>query len=144
MTGETPEITSKLASIPELNISNIKQSISNNIDSKKEEEKIIPKTKDTYLYKWRDDKGVMHYTSEKPTGETKSLEAIKLSNKTNVIPANTENINSSVNNNYKESPSTKLPTNIYSPEGIKHLFDQAKDIQNLMDEQFTKQEVVLE
>ncbi|MCZ6802955.1 MAG: hypothetical protein O7D86_03210 [Proteobacteria bacterium] len=40
-------------------------------------------------------------------------------------------------------PSTELPTNVYSPEGIEHLFNQAKDIQNLVNEQYGQQEKII-
>lgn len=143
-TGETPEIISKPPSLPELDISTIKKSITNKLNSRKEKIKTEPETKTAYLYKWRDDKGVMHYTSEKPTGEIKSLESIKISNDTNIIPAN-ENNSTPVNKTKSiQTPSTELPSNIYSPEGIKQLFDQAKNIQNLMDENFSHQEAAIQ
>ena len=144
ITGETPEIIKKTSSLTELNISTINKSITNKLNSRKEKTKTEPETKTTYLYKWRDDKGVMHYTSEKPIGEIKSLESIKLSNNTNVITTNKNNEATASEKKSTQSVSTDLPTNIYSPEGIKQLFDKAKNIQNIMDENLSHQEAAIQ
>lgn len=142
MTGETPEIITK--PLPDLDISVIKKSISKKLNSEKETIKVAPETESTYLYKWRDDKGIMHYTSEKPTGEIKSLESIKLSNNTNIIPSDNNDTKQVNDKKSTQLLSTELPANLYSPEGIKQLFDKAKDIQNLMDENFNHQEAAIQ
>jgi len=140
-TGKPPEINIKKTVLPDIDISNITDSISDKFESVKEE--IEPEVKDSYLYKWRDEKGVIHYTSEKPSENIQNLESIKLSNDTNVVPAVSENKSPPKENNKHSLPSAELPVNIYSPEGIKHLFDQAKDIQNLTNEQFNRQENII-
>ncbi|MBL1140874.1 MAG: DUF4124 domain-containing protein [Proteobacteria bacterium] len=144
ITGNSPEISINKPVLPDINFSEIRESLSNKLESDKKA--IEPEIKETYLYKWRDEKGVIHYTSEKPSEKTQSLESIKLSTQTNVVPAISEKDKTDRTTKQPESPqqssfpSTDLPANIYSPEGIKHLFDQAKDIQNLMNEQFSQQE----
>ncbi len=141
VTGKSPEINFKKPTLPDVDISKIKKSIFDKFESVKEEVK--PKEKDSYLYKWRDEKGIIHYTSEKPSENIQSLESIKLSNDTNVVPAVSENKTRSDNTNQQQAPSTDLPANVYSPERIKHLFDQAKGIQNLMNEQFDQQNNII-
>jgi len=138
MTGKAPEIPATTANLPDINISKLKDSISNKFKSIKKEKTV----EEIYLYKWRDTKGVIHYASEKPLEEIENLETIKLNSNTNVVPAISDN------KEKKDAPrqkpvSTELPKNVYSPEGIKHLFDQAKGIQGRMNEQFTQQENII-
>lgn len=141
VTGEPPEINIKKLTLPNIEISKITDSISEKLESAREE--IEPAAKNTYLYKWRDEKGIIHYTSEKPSENIQNIESIKLSNDTNVVPAVSENKTNSEKANQLQTPSTDLSENIYSPEGIIHLFDQAKDVQNLMNEQFSQQENII-
>jgi uncharacterized protein DUF4124 len=141
ITGETPKLDINKPVLPDIKLSDITDSISEKYESVKE--KVEPESKETYLYKWRDEKGVMHYTSEKPSGNIQNLESIKISNDTNVVPAAPNNKANTENINQPQLPSTDMPKNVYSPEGIKHLFEQAKNIQNLTNEQFNQQERVV-
>jgi len=143
ISGQTPEINSDKSVLPDINISNLKNTISNKFKSTKKEKPTI--VKESYLYKWRDAKGVIHYTSEKPHEDVNNLETIKLSNNTNIVPSALENDTEtqSKSTQHAQLPSTNLPANIYSPEGIKHLFEQAKSIQNLMNRQFSQQENII-
>jgi len=148
ITGTTPKININKPTLPDINISNLSESISDKFKTDKKETSVA--TKETYLYKWKDEKGVIHYTSEKPPEDANKIESIKLRNDTNVVPSvsenNTENKVSNENTITSEQaqlPSTNLPENVYSPEGIKHLFEQAKGIQNLMDSQFNQQENII-
>ncbi len=143
VTGEKPELDINEPILPDIDISKITDSISDKFESVKKEVQAQSEVKESYLYKWRDEKGVIHYTSEKPAENIRSLESIKLSNDTNVVPAVPVPQTSSAINNQQQALSTEAPTNVYSPEGIKHLFDQAKSIQNLMNEQFTQQENII-
>lgn len=140
ITGKAPDISINKPTLPSINISKLTDSLSDKFKSNNEEEQNA--VKNTYLYKWRDAKGVIHYTSEKPSGEIENLESIKLSNKTNIVPAVSESeaIHENATQQLPKSTSTDFPSNIYSPEGVKDLIDQAKDVQNLMNEQFTQQE----
>jgi uncharacterized protein DUF4124 len=135
MTGKTPDIPINKPILPDINLSKVTGSISNKFKSIKKKEPV----KDASLYKWRDTKGVIHYASEKPS-EKINYEEIIFNNSTNLVPAVSDSETVHENPSQQPSPSTNLPTNIYSPEGIKHLFDQANDIQNLMNDQFTQQE----
>ena len=145
MTGQMPDTNINTPELPDINISKLTNSISDKVDSVKG--KITPEItqKETYLYKWRDEKGVIHYTSEKPDGDIKNLESIKIDNQTNVVPAVSANTPETEPAQTQNNPvSTQLPTNVYSPEGIKQLFEQAKNVQNLMNEQFDQQERAIE
>jgi hypothetical protein len=152
LTGKTPDITFKKPTLPDINMSdlnvdNIKDKLSNKFDSVSNKFNSIKDekfTSETYLYKWRDNKGVIHYASDKPTGEIKNLEAIKISSKTIVVRAvqssDTSTRERQQQQTQRQSPTTELPTNVYSPEGIKQLFEQAKNVQNLVNDQFSKTE----
>ena len=145
MTGQAPELNLDNPTLPDIDISQIKDSISDKVGSVKDKITAEEETKETYLYKWRDDKGIIHYTSEKPPTETKNLESIKIDNQTNVVPAVSDNVPDNTANTEPAQqtsslPSTNMPANVYSPEGIKQLFEQAENVQNLMNEQFEQQE----
>jgi uncharacterized protein DUF4124 len=132
MTGNTPDIE----------ISKLTDSLSDKFKSIKIKKPVT----DSYLYKWRDDKGVIHYTSEKPTGNIQNLEQIKLSSDTNIVPSVSETEVTNDNATHHQSSeltSTNVPTNIYSPEGVKQLIEQAKEVQNLTNEQFNQQENII-
>ena len=139
MTGKTPELQLNKPTLPEINISKLTDSLSDKVDSVKD--KITPedKKKETYLYKWRDEKGVIHYTSEKPAAQINDLESIKIDNQTNVVPAVSEKSSKTESIQQQSAPvSSGIPTNIYSPEGIKGLFDRAKNIQKQVNEQYER------
>ena len=136
LTGKAPDIVINKPTLPDIKMSNLTETLSDKFSVIKEKKPAA----NTYLYKWRDTKGVMHYTSEKPPENIQNFESIKLSNDTNIIPAVSDNEVAHKKPAQQQVPSTNLPANIYSPEGIKHLFDQAKDVQNLMNDHSIQQE----
>jgi hypothetical protein len=141
VTGKTLDLDLKKSLLSDISISKLSNSISGKAESVNQN--IKPEAEESYLYKWRDEKGVIHYTSEKPSVEINNLESMKINNQSNVIPALSYSKNSSNTEQAQQISrqlSTELPENIYSPEGIKQLFDQARGIQNLMDDQFNQQE----
>jgi hypothetical protein len=145
MTGQTPTLSISKPELQNISISKLTDSLSDKVNVVKN--KVTPDTKktETYLYKWRDKKGVIHYTSEKPSDEINNLESIKIDNQTNVVPAVSDNsANVDPIQEKSANSSTTMPNNLYSPEGVKQLFDQAKNVQNLMNEQFSQQEQALE
>ncbi len=136
LTGKTPDIAINKPTLPDIEISKLTDTLSDKFNIIEEKKPAA----NTYLYKWRDTKGVIHYTSKKPPENIQDFESIKLSNNTNVVPAVSDNEVIHEKQTQQQAPSENLSTNIYSPEGIKKLFDQAKDVQNLMNDQFTQQE----
>ena len=137
MTGKMPDIAIDKPALPDINLSKLTDTVSNKFKSIKKREPV----KDISLYKWRDAKGIIHYVSEKPSDEI-NYEEIILSNDTNLVPAVSEN-EVTHEKSTRELPKPALPTNIYSPEGIKHLFDQAHDIQNQVNKQFSEAENII-
>jgi len=140
MTGKLPDIITNRPKIPDIKMPNLPD-LTNSLSDKFTSIKKKTTADDTYLYKWRDANGVIHYTSEKPA-EGIDYDSIKLKNDVNVIPA-VPTVSKSeitdkepVQQRSPKLPSTELPTNVYSPEGIKNLLNQAKNVQNLVNEQF--------
>lgn len=111
--------------LQEINLDNITESAKNIINP------ILKNTEKKYMYKWRDAKGVIHYTSAKPA-EHINVETIELSTETNVVPAISEsNTNDGIREEVPVSSITNETTSdIYTVEGIERLVEQAKAIQN--------------
>ncbi len=140
MTGKTPDISFEKLSLPKIDMSKLTGSVSEKFDSIKKEKS----TEDTYLYKWRDAKGVIHYTSEKPSNNIANIESIKINNDTNVVPSVSSNEEESVQQQSVASElPTEIPPNLYSPEGVKQLIDKAKNVQYQMNEQLQEQENII-
>lgn len=136
LTGNTPNLDIQKPSMPDLNLSKISKSATDLFDLNGEE---LSDTK--YLYKWRDAKGIIHYASEKPAADIE-VEKIKLSSETNIVPA------VSAADTNQNAPQSQLPqavnsdesnANLYSPQGIEQLFDQANDVKNLINEHYEQQ-----
>ena len=140
LTGKTPSIINEAPRLPDINLPDIKKSLSQKIDAIKD--KTDDNTEVQHLYKWRDDKGVIHFSSEQPVG-IDNVETISYHKETNTVPAIgliKENTDSPVNNTSPNNLSTEIPENIYSPEGIKQLINQAQDVQKLVNDQLSQQE----
>jgi uncharacterized protein DUF4124 len=140
ITGKTPDIPLKKPTLPKIDMSKLTDSVSEKIESIKKEKP----SDNTYLYKWRDDKGVIHYTSERPKEDIQKLESIKINNNTNVVPSASKNNTAKTIPAQQQPSNTDLPANLYSPEGVKNLINQAKDVQNLVNDQFYQQENIIE
>lgn len=138
MTGRAPTLDIQSPVIPDINISDISSDITENISQKiKPTEKKNNDAKE-YMYKWRDSKGVIYYSSERPPDDI-NYESIAYNKETNVVPAIKPGKSPE-----PTRPSNKFVDNVYSPEGIKNLFEQAKDIQNIVNDQFQQQDQVIE
>jgi len=134
-TGNMTNSVIQEPNISDLNLSKITSSATNLLNLKRNE------SSDTkYLYKWRNSKGIIHYTSEKPAADI-AVETIELSSDTNIVPAVTEaNIN-------QTDPQSQLPqnentaesnANLYLPQGLEQLFDQADSVKNLINEHYSE------
>lgn len=147
MTGQPPTVDIKAPVIPDINISEITEGLSEAISKKiklVKEEVNESKNEDNTIYKWRDNNGVLYYTSEQPPDDV-NYESISYNKETNVVPAintatNKTNTQDNKSTSSPKSLSTDFPENVYSPKGIEHLFNQAKDIQNLVNDQFSNQD----
>jgi len=123
-------------SMPDLNLSKISESATDLFDLNGEASSATK-----YLYKWRDPKGIIHYTSDKPAAGI-TVETIKLSSETNIVPADSTG-NVGENAPQRQVPqavnSDKTSANLYSPQGVEQLFDQANDVKNLINEHYDQQ-----
>lgn len=132
-TGKTPQLPSQQTNLPEFDFADLKDSTNKILDS------ISSKEEKKYMYKWRDDKNVMHYTSKKPeTGV--AFETIELSSDVNVMPAVTES-SSETRTPEQTSPSdlAEIVNNPYAPGGVEQLLNQAKGIQEQVNQRFEHQ-----
>lgn len=94
------------------------------------------------VYKWVDENGVTQYSSEPPPANI-AKQTLELDPNTNIVqglrPEDEE----------EETPHAGpsepiLPQGpIYSPENVKKLIDDAKNVQNLLNERYQKQEEML-
>lgn len=141
MTGNLPNFALQKANYSELDPAKIAESATNLFDFSGE------KTPDTkYLYKWRDAKGIIHYTSEKPAADIE-IKTIKLSSDTNIVPAvsaadTVENPSHSLVTEIQDAADSRA--NLYTPQGIEQLFEEANDEKNLMNERYDQQNLSTE
>jgi len=136
MTGNSPNLVLQKPNMPDLNLSKISESATDLFDFNEESTSVAK-----YLYKWRDEKGVMHYTSEKPDADIK-VETIELNRDTNIVPAVSDEKtqhNPAITQSRNDTETLESSTDLYTPDGIEQLFDQANDVQNLINEHYEQQ-----
>ena len=127
MTGNIPQIQVPKPDLPEIKtlsedaLTTINEKISDSIDVIKKDETSTNNANN--IYKWRGEDGIIYYTNEAPPSEI-NYESIPYHKETNVVP------NVSETKKTTQSPPITMPGNVYSPEGIKQLLNQAKDIRN--------------
>ena len=87
------------------------------------------------VYKWVDENGKTHYGEAPPELDESKAEKIVVNPNKNIIdaPAKAEKVKAST------SPATSQDLN-YSPERIKQLMDDAKNVENLLNERKTAQD----
>lgn len=98
------------------------------------------------VYKWVDENGVTQYSSEPPPDQAST--SLELDPNTNVIQAiempEDESSSSASSKQNNETPQLALPEGpVYSPDNIKKLIDDAKNVQKTLDERYQKQEEML-
>lgn len=121
MTGKTPFTSDSLPSL----------------DTVKDLTPAIPAGKDT-AYKWVDEKGVVHFSTEPPP-EEQQAERLEVDPNVNVIK--------SVKPREQESPETAPAPELqspYTPEGAKKLIDDARNVQKLLDDRYEKQKEIID
>lgn len=88
----------------------------------------------TTAYKWTDENGVTHYSSEPPPDPAKLAEKMEVDPNTNLIQGLREE-SEEVGEIASDQPAgPDFSGNIYSPENVKKLVEDAKAIQGQMDE----------
>gem|GEM_PF-1876214 len=136
MTGDLPNLVLHKSNMPVPGLSKISESVTKLFDFSGE-----GSSDSKYLYKWRNAKGIIHYTSEKPAADIE-VETIELSRDTNIVPAVSE-ASIKQNDSHKPSPETRnldvSAVNHYSPQGIEQLFDQANNVKDIVNEHYEQQ-----
>ncbi len=90
--------------------------------------KITPKLSKETVYKWTDENGRTHYSSDPIPGGT-NVEEMEVDPNVNVMDA------VEIPKDEPSRPPVNLPEgNIYHPEKIKQLVDDARNVQDLMNE----------
>lgn len=101
--------------------------------------------KDT-IYKWVDEHGVTQYTSEPPP-ETVAMTQLELDENTNVIQGlKMPEAEAPTNSQNAQNPPAQLALpdgNLYSPEKIKKVIDDAKNVQKLLNDRVKQQDDAL-
>ncbi|WNO10357.1 DUF4124 domain-containing protein [Teredinibacter sp. KSP-S5-2] len=84
-------------------------------------------------YKWTDENGVVHYSSEPPPEQI--AEKMEVNPDTNLVQGLRKEEEEVPGPQSAPAPGLNLPDgSIYNPENIKKLVDDAKEIQNMMNE----------
>jgi len=102
----------------------------------------LPAKKDT-AYKWTDEKGVVHYTTEPPQQASADLEKLEVNPGQNVIqsvkprPADNKQAPS-------KDPASDSLQSPYSPGAAKKLIEDAKNVQNLLNERYERQNQIID
>jgi len=95
---------------------------------------------DVTVYQWTDEKGVTHFGGTPPTGQG-TYKKKEIQSNANVVQA----IKSPEEEEKEEQRSRSASVgSVYSPEGVKDLMDQAKDMQKQMEERKSKTDEFLD
>jgi hypothetical protein len=93
----------------------------------------LPKATDT-AYKWTDENGVTHYSSEAP--EHVQAKTIAVDPNTNIVQATKLREKTETKPNTAPQPSVTPPGPLYDPQTVKKLMDDAKNVQNTLNERY--------
>lgn len=95
----------------------------------------LPQGKET-AYKWKDENGVTHYSSEAP--QHLQSTTIEVDPNTNLVQAT--KLPEKPKEDSKEpattQPSVNVPGPVYSPQTVKKLIDDANNVQNTLNERY--------
>ena len=107
---------------------------------------VKPSTKSDTVYKWRDENGVWQYTSTPPAGG--EAEKMVINRDQNIIAAvKSPQAEPETTLKSGEEPSgvgNEDTPALYSPEGIKSVMDQAKQVQQQMNERASQEKKILD
>lgn len=94
------------------------------------------------VYKWVDEHGVTQYSTEAPP-QTTPTQTLELDPNTNIVQS--VRMPEATPEETNNSPQVALPEGpIYSPDNIKQLMDNAKNVQKLLDERHQNQQKALD
>lgn len=93
------------------------------------------------VYKWVDENGVTQYSAEAPAAD-QQVKTLELDPNMNIVQA--VQMPEDEKEEEPSKPEFSMPTGpIYSPESIKKLVDDAKNIENLLQERMDRQDKIL-
>lgn len=97
--------------------------------------------KDVTVYQWKDEHGVTHYGGTPPTGQG-SYDKKEIRANTNVVQATKQ----TEEEDKPETQGSRIAKvgSIYSPEGVKNLMDDTKDLQKQMNDRTAEQDKLLD
>ena len=95
---------------------------------------------DVTVYRWTDAQGVTHFGGTPPTGQGEYSKKEILAN-TNVMQATRTQ---EEKEETKQRPRVASVGSVYSPEGIKDLMDNTKDLQKQMNDRVAQQEKMMQ
>ena len=99
----------------------------------------------TTAYKWTDENGVVHYSSEPPP-EHRQVEVLEVDPNVNLVQGveKKEEIAGPGSQGPGSQPALDLPGgNVYSPENVQKLIQDAKDVQQKLNERYKEQEKIV-
>ena len=94
----------------------------------------------TTAYKWTDENGVVHYSSEPPP-EQQQVEVLEVDPNVNLVQGvqKKEEVPGP-----GSQPALDLPSgNVYSPKNVQKLIQDAKDVQQKLNERYQEQEKIV-
>lgn len=96
------------------------------------------------IYKWRDASGGIHFGERPPAGalEVQALNSSDFDRVNVVAPTKIPEPEEVVAEQENDSSESVMP-NPYSPEGVKEIMDQAKDVKKQMEERMQQQQDLL-
>lgn len=136
-TGKVPEV-----SLPDVDIKSQLSSIESLTSVVSNKLEINSSSDSQMLYKWTDDNGNVHYSTEPPS-QQKTARKISVDPNVNVMkafkptkpPVGDLQNNGSASGNDIPGPTEKVTlTSAYNPKAVKKLIDDAKGVQSLVDE----------
>lgn len=105
-------------------------------------ESLSPVSGTQTVYKWVDANGVTQYSTEAPP-ETTVAQTLELDPNTNIVQS--VKLPEEAAEESKSTPQVALPEGpIYSPDNVKQLMDNAKNVQKLLNERHNNQQKALD
>lgn len=100
----------------------------------------LPAGKDT-AYKWVDEKGVVHYSTEPPPQAAANAQKIEVDPNQNLVKGVEPAAESSGEPVDQTAPTLQSP---YSPGAAQKLIEDAKNVQNLLNERYEMQKKIID
>lgn len=136
MTGKSPFSTDDIK-VPKLGVPKLEVPVLSNLSVPS-----LPAQKET-AYKWTDENGVVHYSTEPPENQQAAVKKLEVDPNQNVIQSVeiAEAKNQQTTAETAQNPTIQSP---YSAGAAKKLIEDAKNVQNLLNERYEKQKRIID